>query len=367
MIGVFRDLNTNLRRIFPERQLFYRVKGEVEFVTLTAQIQFGVFTFVLALGGWIAFTSFHYLAFDWMLEAQRQDAKQAWAAYLRTDAEREQTTAKNEDLNKNLRSLELSLAVVQVSQERIMSRVTTRTATRIDRVRRIVDMTGVGIDRFIKPVEEPTETLAESTQNTAVSASLSGQGGPFVAMAATMASDDTEPAAPMAKQDTLNVKVAALDARMVEWDKIEKLMESLPLAPPIDSYRLTSTFGPRKDPVNKRWAKHYGLDMANRRGEPVFSPAAGEVVFAGRNGRYGWLLEIDHGFGLRTRYGHLKKILVKKGEQVGFRQEIAKLGSSGRSTGPHLHYEIMVDGKPVDPAKFLTAGKYVFKLAARDQ
>jgi murein DD-endopeptidase MepM/ murein hydrolase activator NlpD len=84
-------------------------------------------------------------------------------------------------------------------------------------------------------------------------------------------------------------------------------------------------------------------------------------VFAGRKGSYGRLVEIDHGFGIRTRYAHLKSILVEVGQTVGYRDKIGKLGTSGRSTGPHVHYEILVDGKPYDPMNFLKAGRYVFK------
>jgi murein DD-endopeptidase MepM/ murein hydrolase activator NlpD len=93
----------------------------------------------------------------------------------------------------------------------------------------------------------------------------------------------------------------------------------------------------------------------------VWSTAPGTVTFVGRRGPYGRLVEIDHGYGLVTRYGHLRKILVKKGESVGFRHKIGIMGSTGRSTGRHVHYEVLFEGKPQDPAKFMKAGKYVFK------
>ena len=89
--------------------------------------------------------------------------------------------------------------------------------------------------------------------------------------------------------------------------------------------------------------------------------APGKVVFAGWKGYYGRIIEIDHGHGIRTRYGHLKKILVKVGQEVSNREKIALVGSSGRSTGPHVHYEIQFNRKPHDPMNFLKAGQNVFK------
>ena len=85
------------------------------------------------------------------------------------------------------------------------------------------------------------------------------------------------------------------------------------------------------------------------------------VVYAGRKGRFGHMVEIDHGYGIRTRYAHLLKVHVKRGEDVGHRHKIGLLGSTGRSTGPHVHYEVRFDGKPLNPDKFIKAGRYVFK------
>ncbi|MDJ0949774.1 MAG: M23 family metallopeptidase [Alphaproteobacteria bacterium] len=345
MLEYIREFPLYFKRVFPERQIFYRVRGEIEFVTFKAFHQIALFFILVGVVGWVAFSSMHYMAFDWMLENQRQDAKRAWDAYLQTDSERERVVAQREDLKERLRNLELTLAVLQVSQEKVMARVTERTEGRIDQVARIIEMTGIEVSRFLK----------SGASRRAAAAMLTGQGGPFVG-----AGSDEEL---VGDQDPLRVKVAALDNRLGQWDRLESVLESMPLAPPVDHYRLTSRFGSRKDPVNGRWARHYGIDLANHLNTPVLSPAPGTVVFAGRNGRYGRYLEIDHGNGFRTRYGHLRKMLVKKGEKVQFRQEIAKLGSSGRSTGPHLHYEVLVNGKPIDPLKFIAAGRYFFKLS----
>jgi murein DD-endopeptidase MepM/ murein hydrolase activator NlpD len=133
------------------------------------------------------------------------------------------------------------------------------------------------------------------------------------------------------------------------------------LSPPLNSFYITSSFGKRKDPINRRWAAHYGLDLGGPFKSRVYSPASGVVTYAGWKGKYGKLIEIDHGAGLKTRYGHLQKIYVKKGQKITFRQKIGLLGNTGRSTGAHLHYEIVFRGRAKNPMKFIKAGRNVFK------
>lgn len=115
---------------------------------------------------------------------------------------------------------------------------------------------------------------------------------------------------------------------------------------------ISSRFGYRISPFTGRRELHAAYDIANREGSPVISPANGVVTFAGKKGAYGKLLIIDHGYGLVTRYGHLKSFDVKKGAKVERGQLIAKMGNTGRSTGPHVHYEVRLNGMPVNPEKY---------------
>ncbi len=116
---------------------------------------------------------------------------------------------------------------------------------------------------------------------------------------------------------------------------------------------ITDGFGGRKDPFTGRRAFHRGLDLSARRGTPIVAPADGIVVFAERNGGLGKTLRLSHGFGVVTVYGHLNKILVENGQEVHRGDQIATIGSTGRSTGPHLHYEVHVDGKAVNPLYYI--------------
>jgi murein DD-endopeptidase MepM/ murein hydrolase activator NlpD len=117
---------------------------------------------------------------------------------------------------------------------------------------------------------------------------------------------------------------------------------------------LSSRMGPRRDPVTGGSDYHSGLDIASERGQPVYATAAGTVRHVGRQGPYGNLIVIDHGFGLETRYGHLDRFLVRPGSQVGRGDTIGLIGATGRATGNHLHYEVVANGRLVNPLRLLT-------------
>jgi murein DD-endopeptidase MepM/ murein hydrolase activator NlpD len=116
---------------------------------------------------------------------------------------------------------------------------------------------------------------------------------------------------------------------------------------------VTSDFGQRLDPYTAERVTHGGMDIAAPHGKEVYSPSDGTVVFAGLEGGYGNVIVIDHGYGIKTRYGHLAKMLVKAGDRVKRGAHIAAVGNTGRSTGPHLHYEVRVNGIPQNPRKFI--------------
>ena len=118
--------------------------------------------------------------------------------------------------------------------------------------------------------------------------------------------------------------------------------------------RLTSDFGARTDPINGRMKEHHGVDLAAPKGTPIGASADGTVVFAGRRGGYGNTVIIEQADGRQTLYGHAERLLVNVGDQVRAGQSIATVGSTGRSTGPHLHFEVRENGKPVDPLAAVT-------------
>jgi len=173
----------------------------------------------------------------------------------------------------------------------------------------------------------------------------SGVGGPFVPV--KLPAD----AGPFERQ------LQRINVSRVQMQRLNATLALVPYRKPvIGEVEFTSGFGVRSDPFLGRPAMHTGLDFRAATGDPVRVTANGKVASSGWAGGYGRMVEIDHGNGLSTRYGHLSEINVKVGDVVKIGQVIGAVGSTGRSTGPHLHYETRIDGDAVDPQKFLRAG-----------
>jgi murein DD-endopeptidase MepM/ murein hydrolase activator NlpD len=142
-------------------------------------------------------------------------------------------------------------------------------------------------------------------------------------------------------------------------DAMRSLIKSLPLSTPLDQYQLESRFGPRRDPFNHRLSFHTGIDLSASYMSPVYATAPGVVTYAGYRADYGRVVEISHGNGIATVYGHLHRYIVSVGQTVAEHEHIGLLGSSGRSSGPHVHYEILVNEAPQDPEKFLGLARLI--------
>jgi murein DD-endopeptidase MepM/ murein hydrolase activator NlpD len=138
-------------------------------------------------------------------------------------------------------------------------------------------------------------------------------------------------------------------------------LHHVPLTTPVhgNQFELTSGFGPRVDPFTGRVAFHPGIDFAGPWGSTVGATAPGLVVWAGYRGGYGNMVEIDHGYGFHTRYGHLSAVLVRTGSRVEKGSAVGRLGSTGRSTGPHVHYEVWLADSLRDPGRFIAAGRHI--------
>ena len=140
---------------------------------------------------------------------------------------------------------------------------------------------------------------------------------------------------------------------------------SVPSQKPVERAVFTSGFGARSDPFNGHTAMHAGIDLAGPIGTPIYAAADGIVDRAGWANGYGNLVEIDHGKSIQTRYGHLSAILVTTGQRVHRGDLIARMGSTGRSTGSHLHYEVRIDGHAVNPVPFLQSSDYLLAVQRR--
>jgi murein DD-endopeptidase MepM/ murein hydrolase activator NlpD len=173
-----------------------------------------------------------------------------------------------------------------------------------------------------------------------------GLGGPFVPL---------KP--PRSGASAFDRQLYRVNVARAEINQYARTLVAVPVRKPVaGEVDMSSPFGVRLDPFLGRPAIHTGIDLRGETGEPVHATAAGRVSIAGREGGYGNMIEINHGNGLATRYGHLSEIDVKVGQTVHIGDIIGRIGSTGRSTGPHLHYETRINGEAVDPQKFLRAG-----------
>lgn len=153
-------------------------------------------------------------------------------------------------------------------------------------------------------------------------------------------------------KDEANKKTVDFKELINKLEKKKNLLAATPSIKPVEGW-ITSGFGYRKSPFTGKKDFHAGIDISNRKGTNILATANGKISFAARKSHYGNLITIDHGYGKATRYGHLKKILVKRGQKVKRGDVIATLGNTGKSTGPHLHYEVLINGAPVNPLKYI--------------
>lgn len=180
-----------------------------------------------------------------------------------------------------------------------------------------------------------------------------GLGGPFVAF--------------RSKGRTvgeLGPSIARLDQALIRMERLERALVAIPSARPTNVEMVTSSYGYRRDPFTGAGAFHSGLDFRGARGTPIHAAAAGRVSFVGTKSGYGKVVEIDHGQGILTRYAHLSRFDVKQDQRVAAGFSVARMGSTGRSTGPHLHFEVRVNGTAMDPRIFLEAKKDVLETKA---
>lgn len=171
------------------------------------------------------------------------------------------------------------------------------------------------------------------------------QGGPFV----PWSGDD----------DALSSELKSLASALTRMELLERGLVAIPSGKPTSAPMLSSSYGYRRDPFNGHAAFHAGLDFPGHNGQPILAAARGKVSFVGQRQGYGNVVEVTHGNGLMTRYAHLSGFSSRVGEAVARGAVIARMGSTGRSTGPHLHFEVRLNGDPINPRQFLEAGRDV--------
>ncbi|MDR6510673.1 murein DD-endopeptidase MepM/ murein hydrolase activator NlpD [Novosphingobium capsulatum] len=364
-------LPARVRGWFPDREFFMRAQGQVRFIRVSGRVQMGVAgAVVLALLLWLA-------AMATMLTGQILAARHAAALRQRemavSEAERHITATRN-GVAGTLQDLERRQEMIETLVKGQLGDLPAADASAAPEAKPLSfnmppagNPMAAGIDRlamrqaaFVARLTQYADARASQAEtairrvglNPAQVAPLRGtaanrraMGGPLIALGGN------DPA------------LARLGQSMARLTALEQGLARLPHALPASADFISSGFGYRADPFTGGGAFHPGLDFKGPIGAPIFAAAQGVVSFAGVRSGYGNCVEVDHGHGLVTRYAHMSRIEARPGERVAPGVEIGRIGSTGRSTGPHLHFEVRINDRPVDPRPFLETLPDVFKEA----
>jgi murein DD-endopeptidase MepM/ murein hydrolase activator NlpD len=246
------------------------------------------------------------------------------------------------------------------SENRILREENLTLRSQLKSVRERIEHIGSTLDRverFDQKLRAVT-LLSDPQRNLAMGPTEpeSGSGASTTDTQFTQLTTTETPKALLGRLDRLSAEATRQEQSLQElqayFQDQKSLLASTPSIWPARGW-VTSDFGQRLDPYTADRVLHGGMDIAAPHGKEVYAPSDGTVVFSGLEGGYGNVIVIDHGYGIKTRYGHLSKLLVKAGDKVKRGAHIAAVGNTGRSTGPHLHYEVRVNGIPQNPRKFI--------------
>jgi len=252
----------------------------------------------------------------------------------RVTAERDAAVGSEADLGAELTQLTTEMQGLRDREERLLSQLEEAARMSFDGLETLFSRSSIDVDRI----------LAQARRD------YGGAGGPFEPIAEGDEAGDTLEG---------DIRVAALMNDLETVNLMRFAADRLPFGLPVEGARLTSGYGPRRDPKGRGRGMHNGLDLAAPRGTAVQATAGGVVTFVGRQRGYGLVVKIRHAFGFETVYAHNSRVRVKVGQRVARGDRVSDVGSTGRSTGNHLHYEIRIDSKPVNPVKFIKAARDV--------
>jgi len=254
-----------------------------------------------------------------------------------TAGERDTVIAQSADAVAQAQDVIMEMRLLDEQNDRIFRQLEDAMTISVSPLDRMFENAGLDTDRLIRQVQR----------------GYGGEGGPLEPISFST-KESVEETTNLDRANRLLEQMKALNIYRIA-------AEGVPFTHPLKSdFRFTSGFGNRRDPKTGGRRMHNGIDLAGPSGTDIFAPADGVVTYAGWQSGYGNYIEIQHDFGIETRYGHLSRIRVKKGQRVSRGEQIGDMGSTGRSTGTHLHYEVRVDDKPVNPMNFIEAAYNVF-------
>ncbi|MEE9271916.1 MAG: M23 family metallopeptidase [Robiginitomaculum sp.] len=390
-------------KMFPERQFIHRTGGQVNYFILTTKLQLVLSSVIGLVLLWCLFTFFNVLwgqnplnsstkelrvqkaQFDRYLVDAKAHERDARELLIEQQKQFELAAKKFEEKHNAIVAMleqggmasapEELTSTIYAQSDILMSPVTLDTIERQDRIAFSENeslRTGTVLDASLVNLDHDQNLImiqgeAKMQENIELDRALlqatgipvddilkngsNGMGGPFVSLDKNKTT--LAPAVFLPRPQTIK-------ARAKEAQSLESALSSVPLGHPIDAENyLTSPYGRRKDPFTTRLTMHTGLDMASYKLAPIVATADGKISFVGQRFGYGRVVEISHGHGFKTRYAHLEKTFVKRGQNVEKGEKIAGMGSTGRSTSTHLHYEVIFEKRTQNPANFIKAGQYV--------
>jgi murein DD-endopeptidase MepM/ murein hydrolase activator NlpD len=365
--GGYRD---RLRSWFPDREFIMRSQGQVRFIKISTRLQlWGAALVGVLLLAWLVTMAImavtQYTATRDRLALLDREAK-VTTAESRVSAYGDDLKGTTEDLRRRQDVLEKMVAGLpeDIKAGETVSDSSTAAAQTVDKVSALIPEAAglVQIEaRQLAFVERLTRladrrAAAAEARITALGMSPSAmlaslndraaQGGPFMALATS-------------RDGSLDPRFQRLGVSLARMEALEHGLAGIPQVNPASLEYISSGFGYRSDPFTGAGAFHAGLDFKGPIGAPIYAAAAGRVSFAGVHQGYGNCIEIDHGNGLMTRYAHMSRFVATLGQQVNAGDTIGAIGSTGRSTGPHLHFEVRINDRPVNPRPFLEAAARV--------
>ncbi len=402
VVGVFEDMRKRVLQTFPERQIYLRSGGEVTYYNLSTRVQLAFVTAVSFMAGWCLLTLVNLamggspfmktdariVELETAIERQLAESQaKIETTELLLEEQRASFTAMAANIeakHNTLSELMSSDSLASFGEEPLLRFAEPKVLMspaprdRSDRVARRANLTGdatptgLDIDRSLLSLDDTQNRIlltaeaelldqiafkragVEATDmelDDVMSAGSEGQGGPYIPL--------DGPTSEL-RHGEFQPRINTIEARLYEAQALDTVVTAIPLGHPVvNETVMTSRFGVRRDPFTKRPTHHGGLDFIGGPMSPIVTTAPGRVIRAGWNGTYGNLVEIDHGHGFTTRYAHLKKIYVKRGDILEEGEKVGGMGSTGRSSGTHLHYEVRFQGRAYDPLKFIKAGLHV--------
>ncbi len=399
----YRHLKRSIRRLFPSRSIIVISEEAVDHYPLSGMLQVGLLGAIVAFFSWISFSTGSYMAAQAVLQEKElkivttsmenkrigeeysllkkdllklRESKNELSEYdefvleqyanddtskpgmdyfsidsvklqYRDEGDNRKNSAeqRKDKLFERISFLEQRIKKLKEENSNFIAAVRATTNSKISELEDLIQMTGLKLHTIKKIAKVELRKEEKEAMRHGKSEGFDSQGGPYIPE----------------KIDYWQEHEGELFNKLDELVVLQRIAETLPLAAPLPNARNTSGFGRRIDPFTKRWALHSGMDYVGSYHAKVYATNSGTVTTAGRKGAYGNMVEVDHGLGISTRYGHLYKVLVKRGQKIYKGQVIGLQGSTGRSTGQHVHYEVRYKNRPLNPKNFIKAGKYVLK------